>query len=434
VIKLRTLKEKGRSKKGISAILGAIILFTILFSTGATYFLFATQTYQMQQIAGNELTELKIDQEQEQFLVTGAKELGSVGVVVNNTGPLTIIVENVFVMDDDGNMYTFLDSESSSSLPLTVNSGDISSLVNTNVEYVNGTLYVIKVITERGNMGIGYYPPLYDITWIRTSISQIAKGVGSLLLDQPRFNFRFYYCSDYPLNQWDQSGYLTEGYPAYSLPKTTPIIFAVNIYNGDYSRRDIRLNPMSMVSLGAAPDPGNNYYIVKDVIFDDTDYSIIPLLNNETIILPYQQTTKVYFTTASSGGDNPDSSPSGPSPYGVFMLLYGSYEDTRPFAQTIPFVTTWVTAGAEITNMNVTSGGTGTGVIFMGPRVGFNLGEVEVGWINIDGTITSVGSGIVQTSGMSSTFTVPEALEGNYVIIVTDGINSAFATFYHTGE
>ncbi|MCP8305053.1 MAG: hypothetical protein H3Z50_06280 [archaeon] len=430
---MKRYKECNRKKKAVSGIIAGIILFAIIFTTGAAYFMFVQYSYQLQHVAAAERAEMEIDQSSEQFLVTGKlTATNTIGVSVNNTGSIPITVANIFVSDDDGTLYEFMDEEDTN-LPFVVNSGKESGLVDTGVYYIADTQFVIKVVTERGNTELGLYPPIHDVNWYKSVIAEIAKGVGSLVLDIPKFSFRFYYAepaNKCPLGSLQQNGYLLGGYPAFSLPGTTAVIFAADIMNADPDGRDILLKQNSLVSLGGSPG-SYIYYICKSVTFSPNP-TITPLSKDDSILIPWGEIVTLYFSPNSPGGSVPPTGgPPVDKPWGVILLLYGGYSDTRPYAQTIPVVATYTTA-AIIENMNATGGYTGAQVEVTG-KSGWKAGSVTVGWMKTDGTVLTVGSGTATGSTMEATFIIPDIAPGYYAIYVSDGINTAFATFYHAG-
>jgi hypothetical protein len=310
-----------------------------------------------------------------------------------------------------------------------------NSPYNTGVTYIEGTDYIIKVISSNGNVKVGLYP-LPESSSQEILVATVAKGVGSLVMDIPTFAFRFFFNSDYPLGLINQSGFRVNGYPAFCIPKTVNMIFAVDISNADPNKRDIYLNYQTLLSLGGSPG-SNKYYIIKNVTFSDSGSTIIPLARNETIHIQYKENQTLYFSPSSIGGDSSNPSPT-QGPYGITILFFGHYTGNRPYAQTIPIVATQVSVGSIITDLSPSSGGSGTVVNVQGKTFTASLpmDSIMVTFLDKDGGYTAVGSGKTTPGGSldSTSFIVPSNIKpGYYTIMVSDGINTAFSTFYYDG-
>lgn len=89
-------------RRGLSGIIGAVIFFALLFTTGLTYFLFVVQNEQLYTSSlVNRANDIQ-DRLFESLLVTGMLKGSNVGFTANNTGGIATTVLRVFVIDSSG--------------------------------------------------------------------------------------------------------------------------------------------------------------------------------------------------------------------------------------------------------------------------------------------------------------------------------------------
>ncbi|MHA2032588.1 MAG: hypothetical protein ACW99Q_24730, partial [Candidatus Kariarchaeaceae archaeon] len=178
----RGFKGLKRKKKGISALLGGIILFSIIFSTGTAYFLFTFQSQQGLQIANYERMEMGAEQNIEDFFVVGEINGTSyLRTVVNNTGPIPIQIVYRFVIDSNN---VILEDDDFTSNPITVNPLG-SAEIPTSIQYFGGD-YTLKIVSRRGTLVANTYP-------LSTfNSAEISAGFGSIRLDFKSFRYFFY--------------------------------------------------------------------------------------------------------------------------------------------------------------------------------------------------------------------------------------------------
>jgi hypothetical protein len=197
------------------------------------------------------------------------------------------------------------------------------------------------------------------------------------------------------------------------------------MFNHEPSERDLYLNPLSQLSfLVNNPSYSEIWFIVKNYT---PATGIIPLTSQ--VVVPYGEEILLYFGSDEPGSSTiesvPKASPSGKYFPGISILMFGSFNDTRPYAQTSAFAATNIEDVAQIQSFSKYSGNTGD-VITVNTK-DFTWGPITVGWVNEDGTIKNVTS----TRTPDLTFTVPDAPADDYAVLVTDGIHNVYATFKH---
>jgi len=200
------IDRKNFRKKGISGIIAGAILFAILFTTGATYFSVVQQQNQLIQTSAIDRLEL-IRELRDEDLRVNVELDGSNFMISNvtNDGGLTVRIKEMFVVAPNGTMIKHLDS---SPLPGTINTGRFLP-INSTIKYDSGT-WVLTVITERGSVATGEYPPPIlpiaqeAIEAITTSVTILA--IGSNLINQSSLEFCYPETSDCTgESDWDTS-------------------------------------------------------------------------------------------------------------------------------------------------------------------------------------------------------------------------------------
>jgi|GEM_PF-2617345 hypothetical protein len=152
---MKRYKEWSRRKKGVSGIIAATFLFAMIFTTGFAYFMFVQYNYQLQHQAAIERNQMDFDQSLEQFEVGGSVSNNKLYAQVNNTGPVAITIVHVFFIN--GTTGAFIKDEPINP-GITINPGTKATIGN-GINYASGDI-LIKVLTARGNIGSGIYPPL----------------------------------------------------------------------------------------------------------------------------------------------------------------------------------------------------------------------------------------------------------------------------------
>jgi len=327
---MRRYKEWNRRKKGVAGIIAATILFAMIFTTGAAYFMFVQYNYQLQHEASIERNQMEFDQSLEQFLVGGSEDFGSAMLyaLVNNTGPVAITIVQIFYINADTGA---LIKEETLASPITLNPGEITT-VGSGISYGSGNR-LIKILTARGNIGSGMYPPP---EFPGITESEIAQGLGML-----RFIFlSFRYYTYDPTNPYKLLNY-PAGKSAFNSPLNTYIVFGVEIKNVDHDKRNITLDSHTMLWQFNPQQSSRYWWYIVNVV-DNGDGTGTIQTTYTPISIAYGEVKLVFFASDKDGdfsGPNPPrvkvTWPSG-QPSAVFMLMHGTL-DTLPYGQNMPY-------------------------------------------------------------------------------------------------
>lgn len=341
---MKRKRRFSRNRRAVSGIISATILFTMLFTTGTTYFLFVSLLDQQRQIATVKRAEGDQLQRFEKFEVGGRLVANNVGFFLNNTGGVAMTVVSVFL--SNSTFFKFMNGsnqEVTPRLPITINPGGSLNSFDTAVAEKSGSLYTIKVLSERGNVAAGFWPFLTVTleTIVRAAI--LAQGAGFLALD---FNsFRAYNTTGTapgcnPSTAGCQLTPWPSGVAGYTLksPQSTGryIVFSANVTNVDPEKRDLTIDTDSVLvqflkpTTGGGTARGWSWGIGKVNATGHTQaYSAISI--------SYLQTVTLYFIVIPS--TNTQTYPASGDFNAVFIYLHGNVASTT-YGQNIPFVTT----------------------------------------------------------------------------------------------
>ena len=244
----------------------------------------------------------------------------------------------IFVIAPNGTMVKHLYT---APLPVTINQGAFYP-INTTIKYDNGT-YRFRVLTERGSVGTGQYPPppLVNVDQIEAIASNVTTAaIGNLLINFSSLE----HCVPISDSCHPTTGVWVAGW---TVVKNDQLLFRLKVENKGNTTYFLSentvltgLGPMGIQSsLKAYP------FHIKEPPNGDNDGP--PYSPNYGIAIAGESEATIYFGSILTGGDPNNKFPSG----GIFMLVFtlfafedvnqnGTYEagiDTTPYAQTIPF-------------------------------------------------------------------------------------------------
>lgn len=434
-----------RSRKGIAGLISAIILFTLIFTTGAAYFMLVGQTQKLQEVTAKERDLMQLDKQSESLIVRGSSDSGNVDFRVNNTGSIPIKIVSAFLMDNVGTFYTSMDNQS-----IVVNSGAASNVTSTGQPYVSGNQYVIKVVTERGNTGISLYPLPVESSRSQYSTyavySSLASAIGSIRLEFKTFKWVWATAGSPPngLTVWapdgvDQSGFLVDiskGYPGHAAIYNSNILFSINVTNCDPSGEAIYLRRTSMIRMLTYPGSSANVKVVEFPLrkgYSMSNHTYITLPTSEYMLLPFNVTVTIDLGSSALDELNV---------MGPFLSLFGKYQGGKPYSQTLPFEGTIPATGSfrlytgATNNYNYQgSPGESVSIVFAGYAAG---ARVAIGFIKQDETEYQIAEVVVPSSPyrINNAFTIPSlsALDGPgyYTLYATDLTSGNQAISYAT--
>lgn len=423
----------------MAAIVGAVLLFAMVFTIGESYFLFVMNQNGNYATALNGVQSSFRAKNLETALVFPANSAGTtVRIQVRNTGPLVVNVTAIVIETASGEYIEYYAgrpvnghsvSNTSPVLPVYVTPGTTSPTIDTGYTATNGVEYTVQVITANGNIFTGGYPfPVGQ----NVLLAQLSQGVGSFVLIAG--SLRYYFgtsagtatsgCTSSAETQGD--GYEVGGYYADVIPYKTCITYSIQMQNVDPFGRSITLNQKSVFWLqtsGTSSFQSNSWFVSGSVVNNAGPYVTITSYSSP-VSVPYEGTVTFYFGSSTSGGSTMTETPSSSSvdnlPMASFYLLFGTYSDGSPFAQTIPFTATYLT-NAVVSTAGPFSANQGATVTLS--LANFNTAP-KAYWVNTDGTTQIVTAGTPTTSQIQ--FTVPSntAHGSYYAVIINDGVEA----------
>ena len=348
-----------RTRRGIAGIVATVFMFAMLFTVGASYFLFVNQNNMLYSQAASARASVSSAQQNEDLVVTASKNSSNyLGFTVQNLGGTTSTVTAFMVTNSNGTVLQFCEASSARpcpSLPFSVNQGATSALVSTNVTYSAPGTYTVKAITQLGNDFSATYPP----TATSLASQALSSGaIGDLYLTFHTFTYyKVVGCGS-------TSGYcLSSSGSGFIIPAGAgSIAFAVSMTNLNPEEDSIVLDQFTLIYQNSFY--GNNHqnfvawYVVSNSS-NDIQKTYTP------IVLPYDTPVTVVFAStqcvSSAEGPNdcsgsyfaPGSSPSAaytisanfiishgwelPPPVSVPSLTYSAsnYGQDAPFVSTL---------------------------------------------------------------------------------------------------
>jgi hypothetical protein len=312
-------RRKGNRRRAAAGILGALLLFVMLFTVGTGYFLFVNQaSFEYSQALSSRSNSDQGTLAESLFLSTSQGSNGDVDVAVANTGPQAATLEEVFVVSPPPVTVTPLTLSPSS---YQIDPGVTTSAIDTSVHYGGGT-YSVKVVTQRGSIFSGTYPA----TATSLASQALTSGaIGDLYLSFSSYTFYAIACSStnnncpwqYPIissncpSSGSNSGYCLDtnsGYtgPAFAMSVSTYqndyVGFSVTLTDLSSTQKDIILDQFSLVYQSMFSQWwGDNPPVVPWYIVSTGTGSsgMVPVLNQYTpVVLQYDLPTTVYFVMA----------------------------------------------------------------------------------------------------------------------------------------
>ena len=301
-------------RRAIAGIVATIFMFAMLFTVGASYFLFVNQNDLLYSQASSARAS-SLSSQHSEYLVLDATADPSTQVIsftAQNAGAATSNIVSFLLSDSTGSVVGFCQSGtggSCPSLPFAVNLGATSSSVSTGFTYVSPNTYTLSVITQLGNVFTTTYPPS---TTTLASQALSSGAIGDLYL---QFNSYTYYaitthssnpsCPGSGTNS-SYSNYClvtTSGNsgPGFDIPSSVPgnIGFSVAMQNLNTQKADIILDQFTLMYQNSFY--GNNHqnfvsWYIASVGKASNGY--IPILQNYYLQkLAWNTPVTIYFIT-----------------------------------------------------------------------------------------------------------------------------------------
>jgi hypothetical protein len=433
--------ENPRGKKALSAVIGGVLLFGMIFTVAFGYFYTVNQDQQYIQSQIKQNNVILQQKNQENLYLVANVNGGTLGFSVNNSGIAATLVSYFVINALTGQILAYKSGSPSSASACPATNAQVACSLNqgkstaftTTIAYFPGNNFEIKVLTSRGNTIVGAYPT-QSVTL--TSInSQVASGLGSLTMLFSSFKYYTYSSTSpkYVVN-------LGNPQTASITPYNKQIVLSAQVTNNDPSGGTIIVDAHAdlWTFVSCAGGCGSQslifFYIVNvaanGTITSSSQGSYTP------IQIPYGSTQTLYFASAndiSLGNFGPQLINDQVSEHDVFMIFSGTLVTAKNdtlYAQNLPFAATlaadniaqWSfsptscsngsssTFSLVVTNSQNSVAGTGINQIVMsvGSFSGTTYGTPPTGW-SCSGTTTitctASSSAYYITPGNSKTFT-----------------------------
>lgn len=337
--------KKTAGSKGFSSVIGTIFMVLVMMLMGTTVFMWTLRQNTLYYQAVKEKNQIEVDRLNERvkafdavYAVTDNDV--SVTVELQNQGPLSVQILNLWVVDVNTRSYNF-----SRSLSVNYLQPGENAILKANVTIIDSTndhRFSSWLITGRGNV-----VPIEEKEEI--IIADVSAGIGSIAMNFT--NFKYYNVTNKGSKQ--NPIHVLDNYPdggdGYTVSFAKNIAFQVCLTNFDQNKREIKLFPGSMLWTlfpVQATQPRSVWWYIVNVYDNGT---IAPTYT--TITLTYGVPTWVFFASANDMSSTPfNPSPSGisgvssitlPSPAAVNLMLVGNIGNST-YGQNVPFVSIYV--------------------------------------------------------------------------------------------
>jgi len=329
---------RNRSRRAVSAILGAVMLFAMIFTTGASYFLFVIASQQSLSSAQLNAQALRQATNLESFTPNSIQVATTLKIGVNITNLSPGMIKIVLIYVSNSSQVYQLDGTSgighatSPNLPQYINPGKFL-VIDTQLSPTASITYTIKVVTDKGNVVVVTYPNAASAQFVAQSL--ITQGIGDIEMGFK--NFKYALTGSIPLT-WNQAANVTQNSYA---------CFSVQLIN--HNVNDIYISQRSALVLMRVTGATGTFYIVQSVnnatgvptALDGSTYVKVPA--NAANIAQGGTPVNVYFCAINVGGAGVSKTPS-PGAAGdiffVMMAFTGTYTATSSgnlFSELIPF-------------------------------------------------------------------------------------------------
>ncbi len=330
------LQEHGR--KAVSGILGAVFLFAIVFTTGATYFTFVTlnmQNLNTELLSRNQMENNRLLERYTPVSFFNSS-VGTIGLNITNSGSISVKIVAIVVYNSTlvATLNGQPGSQTTPNLPIFINPVSTKATIDTGIKPKLGETYSIRVLSDRGNMAQTTYPEIASAAVVAASL--ISKGVGDVQMSFTTLKWATQMII--PL-VWNDGAIIAGG--------TQKVIWKVNLTN--HSQKDIFLSHDSILTVirgGGSNTEG--WYVIKSV--NEQTGAITALGDSEYIKIPADPynvakggtPVTVYFTATVIGGTTPETFPAQADVWMVMIGLTGTYTtagSSETYSQLIPFKT-----------------------------------------------------------------------------------------------
>jgi flagellin-like protein len=301
---LRVGSSSRRRRRGVAGIVGAVLLFAMLFTVGAGYFLFVNQSNLLYtQSLTNRANAMQGALGEGLGLTTSQGTNGDIDLAITNTGGAATTVVELFVTSPAGSV-TAVTTQSTPPFPISLNPGATSATIDTSISYTTGT-YVIKALTQLGSVFTVDYPQ----TATYLAAQALSSGaIGDLYLTFQSYSYYYVASSGCPTGT-GYSPYCLETAsgdtgPGFAIPTATAtgkmMAFSIQLTDLNPQSKDIVLDQFTLIYQNVFY--GNQHvnlfpWYIANV--GTKSGGLIPVLSQYTpVVLHYNQPVTVYFISS----------------------------------------------------------------------------------------------------------------------------------------
>ena len=160
--------KMGRARRGVAGIIAVVIIFAILFTVGTSYYVFVeAQNAKYAESLLSAASRTQGSQAESMTVTTLLESNGDVGLFANDTSTLPVNMTAALIISSTGALLECLGvgfpagagcTNSTPTLPMSVNPDGGSKAIDTEYQYASGTTVTVKVLTARGNTYSATYP------------------------------------------------------------------------------------------------------------------------------------------------------------------------------------------------------------------------------------------------------------------------------------
>lgn len=351
-----SLRSRSRKRLGIAGVLGAVLMFAMLFTVGTGFFIFINSSNLVYNQALTQRSNGMQTQLSEQLVISATGAIGGkINFTVQNTGGVAVVVRDLFVYTPSNGLCTFGPdfasnpncpvnlTNTSPALPIAVSPSTTSVVISTGITYLAGT-YTLKVTTQSGNTFTATYPPTSTVL---ASNALTSGAIGYLYL---KFGSYSYYGLTSG-GSCPSSGPTTSGYClqlrglAFTIPHsiTGALAFSVTVTNLEPNQQTITLDNYSLMvqflmNKGDEFKP-TTWYVASISNQTNSVCSSSPAnticANFSKLALPYNVPVTIVFASADAGsfqckgynsvpsGCDNSFNPSTGTTAGIFIVSHG---------------------------------------------------------------------------------------------------------------
>ena len=337
-----------RRRRAVTAIIGAAIVFSILFSSVFAYFVVLTDNLHDYQLTALQKASSDSSKDLESFTMSTQLTNGNIGFSINNTGGLTVKIVGLFLKNLTTTTYISSSSSGvSPPLPIFSNPNTGSPLVDTGIVPASGQVYDMTAVSSQGTIATDTFPQAASST-----IDEVATVVGWVTLEFSSLRWAIWTENDIPSNvTWNAGPDIAVG---------NPIVWKGSFTN--HFSQDIYLSENTLISTFRSTDDemdigGDDTKLYWFFMVDPTDFG--QYTPNHSLVIPAGGEKELMFGTVIKGGAvqfvdtdkcNKEEEPTGScvqydndgktkGQYLVFMVIYGRWGSPTGdfYGQNIPF-------------------------------------------------------------------------------------------------